>query len=173
MLNIINNLAPFFEDCYRKISVREYARLIKVSPPTASKILKGYRKQGLLNSEEELRHLFFSANIENKDFIDLSRVYWREKLREFTTELQKKLVDPSIVLFGSLAKAEAKKDSDIDIAVFAPDKKEMNVKPYEERLKRKISMYWFTSVYDTLHNKPLMNNIINGYVLLGRLRLKE
>ena len=35
MLNIINNLRPFIEDCYRRISVREYSRLLKVSPPTA------------------------------------------------------------------------------------------------------------------------------------------
>ncbi len=29
MLNILNNLEPFIEDCYRRFSVREYAKLIK------------------------------------------------------------------------------------------------------------------------------------------------
>lgn len=172
MLNIINDLAPFFEDCYRRISVREYAKVIKISPPTASKILKSYSKMGLLNKEEERRYLFFNTNIENKDFIDLSRIYWREKLNDCTSELQRKLVNPSIVLFGSLSKAEARKDSDIDLAIFSPDKKAIDIKPYEEKLKRKISVYWFKSVDPTFSDKPLMNNIINGYVLVGKLRLK-
>ena len=54
MLEIINNLAPFFEDCYRRISVREYSKIIKVSPPTASKILMEYYKEGLLKRQEEI-----------------------------------------------------------------------------------------------------------------------
>jgi len=46
MLNIINSLMPFFEDCYRRINVREYSRLRKSSPPTASKILFELNKEG-------------------------------------------------------------------------------------------------------------------------------
>lgn len=48
MLDIINNLKPFFEDCYRRINVREYSRLMKISPPTASKLLSKYHKLNLL-----------------------------------------------------------------------------------------------------------------------------
>ena len=53
MLNIINNLKPFFEDCYGRINVREYARIIKISPPTASKILLELNKEGLLLMEND------------------------------------------------------------------------------------------------------------------------
>ena len=48
MLKIFNELKPFFEDVYREISVREYAKLTKVSPPTASTILKKYEKDNNL-----------------------------------------------------------------------------------------------------------------------------
>ena len=48
MLNIINNLKPFIEDSYRRINVREYSRLMKISPPTASKTLFELSKEGLL-----------------------------------------------------------------------------------------------------------------------------
>ena len=52
MLNIINDLDCFFEDCYRRVNVREYARIKGISPPTASKILTNYQKEGLLFKEE-------------------------------------------------------------------------------------------------------------------------
>src|SRR3989338_4959978 len=74
MLKIFNNLKPFFEDCYRRYSVREYARSFKISPPTASKILKKFNKEGLLKVTKENNYLFFWANKENKVFITLSRI---------------------------------------------------------------------------------------------------
>lgn len=170
MLTIINNLRPFFEDCYRRISVREYARLVQVSPPTASKTLKAYHQQNLLEKIEENGRLLFNANIFNKDFIDLSKIYWRKTLEDLGIELRKKLINPCIVLFGSLSKAETKPDSDVDLAVFSPEQKLINLLPFEKRLKRKVSLYWFKSI--DRRNQFLMNNIINGYVLQGRLRLK-
>ena len=53
MLKIINNLKPFFEDCYRRINIREYSRLMKISPPTASKLLYKFNKEGLLLIEKD------------------------------------------------------------------------------------------------------------------------
>src|SRR3989338_2145763 len=171
MLKIINNLKPFFEDCYRFINVREYSRLRKISPPTASKILKEYCKLGFLEQEKDRNYHFFKANISSRDFIDLSRIYWRKKLESLQTELQKKLMSPSAALFGSLSKAEAKLNSDMDIAIFSVERKEINLKPYEEKLNRKISLYLFKSI-ESGDNPFLINNIINGYVLFGNLRLK-
>jgi len=53
MLKIINNLKPFIEDNYREINVREYARLNKISPPTASKLLNYYKTQEILRKKED------------------------------------------------------------------------------------------------------------------------
>lgn len=170
MLNLINNLEPFFEDCYKQIGVREYAKLAKISPPTASKLLKSYDKQGILISHTERRYLLFQANKENKDFIDLTRLYWRKKLAQIIDEMQKKLANPTAILFGSLAKAENKQDSDVDIAIFAPDKKTVNTEPCEAKLGREISIQFFKSLND-IKNKNLLNNILNGYVLFGRIEL--
>jgi DNA-binding transcriptional regulator YhcF (GntR family) len=119
MLNIINNLHPFFEDCYRRIGVREYAKIIKVSPPTASSILHSLEKEGILLKEKDRNYLFFYANKENRQFIDLSRIYWHEKLDKLILYLDKLLINPSLILFGSLSKAEVKGSSDIDIVIIA------------------------------------------------------
>jgi predicted nucleotidyltransferase len=169
MLNIINNLKPFIEDCYRRISVREYSRLMKISPPTASKILFELNKEGLLLIEKDRNYIFYYANKNNKIFVDLSRIYWNLKLNNLVDFFYKNLTNPTIILFGSISKAETKNDSDIDICIIG-HKKKLDIKDFENNLKRKIQLFFFISI-DDIKNKELANNIINGYILEGRLRL--
>ena len=167
MLKIINDLKPFFEDCYRRINVREYAKIIGVSPPTASKLLNFYNSRNLLLRTTYKNNILFFANKDNRDFIDLSRIYWRNELENLLSYLEKKLVDPAIILFGSLSKAEVKHDSDIDLAVFA-QKKNLTILSFEKSLKRKVQIFWFDS-FQVMKNKELSNSILNGYILTGRL----
>ena len=169
MLNIINDLKPFFEDCYRRINVREYSRIIKVSPPTASKLLSKYTKIKLLISYKDKNYIFYYSNINSKDFIELSRIYWRNKLLELLDHLNKRLLNPTIILFGSLAKAETKIDSDIDLCILS-HKKELNLSSFEKKFKRKFAIFFFKSINE-IDNPELKNNIINGYVLNGRIKL--
>jgi predicted nucleotidyltransferase len=169
MLEIINNLKPFFEDCYRKISVREYAKLIGISPPTASIILSEYLKEGLLKKEVYRRYHLFYANKESEIFINISKIYWSIKLRELLENINKNLLNSTIILFGSLSKAEVKEDSDIDIAIISR-KKELNLKDFEKKLGRKVQLFWFNSL-EEIKDDELRKSIINGYVLRGRLSL--
>ncbi|MDP3027556.1 MAG: nucleotidyltransferase domain-containing protein [Nanoarchaeota archaeon] len=169
MLNIINNLRPFIEDCYRRINIREYSRLMKISPPTASKILSEFNKERLLLIEKDRNYIFYYANKNNKIFVDLSRIYWNLKLNNLVGFLNKNLTNPTIILFGSLSKAETKNDSDIDICIIG-HKKELDIKNFEDKLERKMQLFFFSSIED-IKNKELANNIINGYILEGRLRL--
>ena len=169
MLNIINSLKPFFEDCYRRINVREYSRLRKSSPPTASKILFELNKEGLLLIEKDRNYIFYYANKNNKIFVNLSRIYWNLRLDNLVDFLNKKLTNPAIILFGSLSKAETKNDSDIDIGIIG-HKKELDIKNFENNLRRKIQLFFFSSIED-IKNKELATNIINGYVLKGRFKL--
>src|SRR3989338_7078368 len=98
MLKIFNDLAFFFEDCYRRISVREYAKIMKISPPTASKMLFELKKENILLSEEDKNYIFFYANKESKLFVDISRIYWSMKLKELVDFLNKNLTNPTIIL---------------------------------------------------------------------------
>jgi Mn-dependent DtxR family transcriptional regulator len=111
MLKIFNDLSPFFKDNYERIHIREYARIRKISPPTASKRLNQLNKQGLLNKEEERNIIFYYANKDSKEFIDLSRIYWRQQLTKkgLIKHLTKELINPLIILFGSFSKVEIKK----------------------------------------------------------------
>ncbi len=168
MLEIINNLQPFFKDCYRRINVREYARLMKISPPTASKLLQSYVIEGLLKRNQDKLYIYYSANAANKTFIDLSRIYWQESLQQkgLLEYIAKEYKLAVIILFGSLAKAEVTQDSDIDIAIFSPSKHKIDVSNFEKKLKRKIQLLIYSSPDET-KNKELLKNIYSGYILKG------
>jgi len=168
MLNIINALKPFFEDNYRRINVREYARLQKISPPTASKLLEKFHKEGLLTKEKEKQYIYYFSNKDSMDFFDLSRMYWRTVLEKtgVIQLLEREFPGSLIILFGSLSKAEAKIDSDIDIAIFAPSKKEINAEKFKKELGRELQIFIFAAK-ESVKNKELLNNILNGYRVGG------
>lgn len=168
MLKIVDNLKPFFENNYRRINVREYARLQNISPPTASKLLEGFYREGFLKKEPEKNYIYYFANKESHLFIDISRIFWKLELEKagLIEFFEKNLLNPVIILFGSLSKAEAKLDSDVDIAVFTATKKELNLKDFEKKLKRGIQLFMFHKRED-VKNKALLNNMLNGYNLIG------
>ena len=178
MLNIINNLKPFFEDCYLELGVREYSRIVGVSPPTASKLLKGFVDEELLKMRSERGYLLFRANRESEILRDLSKVYWRGRLKSlgFIEFLNSEYNYPVIVLFGSLSKLEVHKDSDFDLVVFFGEGKErkkgkreeLNLDKFEKKLGRKIQLFKFNSLKDV--GEDLKRNILNGYIIQGELK---
>jgi predicted nucleotidyltransferase len=165
MLKIINDLSPFFIDNYERIHVRDYAKIRKISPPTASKLLEILKENKLLKKEIDRRYYFFHANIDSLDFKDLQRIYYRKKLENLIRNIETNTINPLIFLFGSLSKTEAKKDSDVDIAIFTPTIKKINCEKYEKEIKRKIQLFQFRDLKEV--PLELKNNILNGYKLRG------
>jgi predicted nucleotidyltransferase len=159
VLKIFNELAPFFEDCYRQISVREYAKLTKVSPPTASTTLKRYEKEGLLLLEKKGIYYYFRANRTDL-FVDFARIYWKLKLRPFVSYILPQAKYGTIVLFGSTSKGENTFESDLDVYVDVP-KKEINISVYEGKLRRRIELHFA----EESRNENLMRNIEKGIFL--------
>ena len=168
MLEILNNLKPFFEDCYREIGIREYARAANVSPPTASKILNNLESEGLLKKREDRNYILFRANRHDNVLKDLSRIYWRITLDKIFDSINLEFHNPSIILFGSLAKLESKRDSDIDIVILTKINKKINLEEYEKVLNRKVHLFIIKNL-DNI-SEELRNNIINGYVAYGELK---
>jgi len=167
MLKEINSLGVFFEDCYREISVREYAREMKISPPTASKTLKAFAKEGLLLSREDRGFILFRTNRESKIMELLSLIYWQTKLKELFDFLEEEFFSDAIILFGSLSKLEVREESDIDLAVITKHKKELKLDTFEKKYKRKIQLFVYPSL-DKI-NKGLRLNISKGHLARGFL----
>lgn len=167
MLKIFNDLKHFFEDNYRRIHVRKYAKLQKISPPTASKLLEKYFKKEILKKEEEKGYYLFFANKENKLFIELQRAYYLKKFEDLIKFIEKEVLNPVIILFGSFAKAEITKQSDIDLAIFTSSKKKIDFSKFESKFNREIQVFIFKNREQAKKNPELLNNILNGFKIGG------
>ncbi len=166
MLNIFNELKPFMEDNYRKIGVREYSRLIDISPPTASRMLSNYRKEGILDMRKNRNVTEYFAKRDSEIFREIMIIYWMKKLEDVIAYMRKELVFPIVILFGSVTKAEFKGDSDIDIAIFSPSEKNIKLTKFEKSIGRKIQIFRYEKRSE-VEPKELLNNILNGRIIEG------
>ncbi|MFC1722972.1 nucleotidyltransferase domain-containing protein [Nanoarchaeota archaeon] len=160
MLKFLNSLSPFIEDNYQELGVREYARIVGVSPPTASKILSRYEVEGLLISRKDRKYIFYRANRESMQLLDLTKVYWRTKAKQLVEFLKEEFVHANITLFGSLTKLETKNESDIDLYVDARGKS-IDLGKFERKMKRKIQLQF----KNAMSNRNLKRNVDRGVVL--------
>lgn len=160
MLKIFNELKPFLEDCYREISVRQYASMIRISPPTASKTLKDFEKNGLLLSENKGIYIYFRANRENFVFREILKSYWYIVLNPLTENLHETIAFKRIILFGSLVKAENNLKSDVDLYLES-EPKNIDTKEIEKKLNRKVQLHFLNS----MKNENLKKNIEQGIII--------
>jgi predicted nucleotidyltransferase len=166
-------LEYFFEEPEREFHVRELAKLLKKSPTTISNHLNQLKMEKILTSERRLNHLLFKANSTSHQFKDSKLFYNIKKIREsgILVYLDEQLNNPqAIVLFGSFAKSENIKRSDIDLFIVTTVKKEMNLKEFEKKLGHEIQLFLHSNEeIEKMKQKkePLLNSIINGFVLEG------
>ena len=142
-------------------------------PETISKYLNELKKDGILTSERKLNHLLFKANSTSFQFKDLKLFHNIRKIKEsgLLDYLNEELNHPpTIILFGSFAKSENIKKSDIDLFIITSTKKEINLKEFEKKLGHEIQLFLHsTKEIEEMKQKkePLLNSIINGIVLEG------
>ena len=170
----MNNLLEYMlREPEREFHVRELARLSKRSPTTVSKVLKKYKKEGLITLAKKLNHLIAKANPENPAYKQAKLSYNIKNIKK--TGLIDYLIEEynhpeAIILFGSFAKAENIPKSDIDLAVITPLKKEINLEKFEKTLNHSIHLFKFSrQEVEKMKksNKELLNNLINGIIFSG------
>jgi len=167
------NLSVFLEDPQREVAVREFARICHVAPATASAHLHRLAKEGILQKRQERNLSLFRGNEgdaaykRTKIFENFRRIQNSGLLDTINAQLQHPL---AVFLFGSYAKAENRKGSDIDLFVLTRTKKTLDLKKFEGLLGSPIQLFVYTpiEVEDIKKTNPhLINNIINGIRLSG------
>jgi len=127
-------------------------------------------KEGLIIKEKSKPYSVFKANRENEIFkiLKVFNLILRIKKCGLLDYIWDNTFPNVIILFGSCAKGEDIETSDIDLFIEAKEKK-LDLNRYEKALKRKISLF-FKEEFSKLP-KELKNNIINGLVLKGYLKV--
>ena len=172
----LNTLVPFLDEPNRRYYLREYAKVLGISPATAMKYLDALVKAGLLVRKDGKLYSVFQGNLDSllfrqhKVFFTIKKVI-ESGLPDF---LDKELAFPTVVMFGSCAKGEDIKGSDLDLFVLTNTAKELDLKVFEKKLKRSIQLFVKSDKEfkeSTLNSPELVNNFINGIKLSGFLKV--
>lgn len=154
-----------------RLSQREIAKLLKVSPTAVANSIKKLRDTDLVRVEKTKTINFVSFNRDERRAIELKRA---ENLKSIyisglSDYLERELAGGTIILFGSYSLGEDTNGSDIDIAVVERKDKMLHPEEYEKILNRKINVNFYSSWKDV--NRHLRNNILNGILLHGSVEL--
>ena len=157
----------------KKWHFEEIAREAKVTRAVANKWLKRYCNEGLLKRiKEKGKFPYFTAGSNNLAYQSKKKIYALEQLYQsgliyHLSMLQKA---KTIIIFGSFAKGDWYKDSDIDLFIYGiPEGMEKH--KYELKLKRHIEMHIFERKEDINEVKTgLIMNVINGYLIKGKVQ---
>lgn len=119
-------LRHFFDNPSERFYLRELARLLQISPMTVKRALDALLEDKLIVREEEKNQILYRANVENQAFrfakISYNLAWLKERgVGEYI--LEKLPGVSSIVLYGSFAKGENDKQSDLDILTISLAKK--------------------------------------------------
>jgi len=160
-------LRLFFQEPNRNFGIREIAKITKIPKTSTARYIRELLKDNLIKKTKGA----YIGNDTNFFFKLYKKAYFLEELyRSGLIEfLEEKLYPKCIILFGSFAKGEYVKNSDIDIFVQAKEKA-INLTKFEKRIKHKINLF-FEDKFDKLSNE-LFNNIINGIKIQGYIKLK-
>lgn len=168
-------LKNFFENPDREFQIRELSRIVGINHTTVRQYLNKLVKEGVLKKTES-RNFAFYGIFPSRKYLNLKLYYNLEKLWNsgLIEEISSKFELPTIVLFGSFAQADDRRDSDIDLCIISNIKIELDLKKYEKKLNRNISLHIFNKKeWDNAKKKNpnLVNSICNGIVLSGELEV--
>ena len=156
-----------------KMSQRQIAKILKVSPTAVAKSIKDLEKYDLIKIEKDkrLKLTYIELNRDSEKSISFKRV---ENLKmiyesELDVYLEGNFPGAAIILFGSFSRGDDRVESDIDIAIVGIKRKDLNLENFEKLLERKIIINFYSSFHEI--EKHLRNNIFNGIILTGGVEL--
>lgn len=131
-------LEIFLNNPFKEIHLREISRLSKSSLANVDNSMRLFVRNGMFKRNDISHLTFFKPNLENEDLIKVFELLELERRKVFYSKnkniarLLKKYTDAVInlsnkriqlvILFGSVARGDWAKGSDIDIMAVVPDK---------------------------------------------------
>ena len=159
----------FFENPTKKFHIREIARMLKLSKTSVALHVANLLKKRIILSRKNIFREYY-ANENSKQYRFYKRIDSLERIFESgLIEALESLNPTCIILFGSFAKAEYDKNSDIDIFM-QTNKQDIDLTNFEKKLKHKINILFEPDINKL--SRELLNNIINGVKLGGYLKIK-
>jgi len=166
-------LKLFIENPHNSYYLRESARLLKMDPMTVKRAFTLFVADEIVLKTEEKNQILYKANIDSPAFRYLKISYnlsWLQKkgVPEFLKTHMNTVT--SILLFGSYAKGENDRESDVDILTISLSKN-TPVTELSKLLKRDVNLINFTPAQWSQQSKTnkafYLDVILDGIVLYG------
>ncbi len=161
----------FFINPTSKLRVREIERTLKLPLPSVIRYCKELEYEGILAIEKTGNVNFYTANRNEAYLLEKKlfniKILYESGLIEY---LKQELSNPVVVLFGSYAKGEDTEESDIDLYIETPAKKQVHLEKFKKILKREIQIFPHRNIKE-ITNHHLANNIINGITVNSYLEV--
>lgn len=163
-------LQEFFDFPLKDFYMREISRRTKITNPSVINHLASLVKEGLIIKEKKGIYPTYRADRDDELFklYKRSDIILKIKQSGLCDYIYDSCHPDVIILFGSSSNGEDVEGSDVDLFVQAPEKK-LNLSEYEKKLNRRVSLF-FEENFSRL-SKELKNNIINGIILKGYLKV--
>jgi len=161
-------LEVFMANPSKEIHLREVARLSKSSLTNVDNSLRLFVKEGMFEKREVSNMTFFLPNLENGTLLKMFEVIELQRREDFyrknkkIARLLKKytqtIIDlsngriQSVILFGSVARGEWTKDSDIDILAIVAEKENDIIPILREAKKNTETLLEINSITTTRNN---------------------
>jgi len=165
-------LAVFLEEPYREFYLREVASHARVSVSTVKAYLDSFVHDEFLLRSKRANLALFKANIENAVFRHFKMAYFLRRVGPLIKHLRQNYENSSIILYGSCARGEDDKDSDIDLLIVGRAER-VELTNFERRFNRKITLLAFS--YQDWEEKAKQDEafyesiIADGLVVQGSL----
>mgnify|MGYP001566098134 FL=1 len=157
----------------RQWHFNEIVKESKVTRAVANKWLKRYMKDGLIKrAKEKGKFPYFTCGIDNPAYVSKKKLMALEQIYKsgFAEHLISLKQAKSVVLFGSFARGDWHRGSDIDIFIYG-DKNGLDKSKYELKLKRQIEVHSFETKKEIRQVKTgLLKNVLNGYAIKGQMQ---
>ena len=189
--NTYRILQVFFDSPRKVFHLRQISRETGISLPSVVNHVKKLEKEGFVTTVREGSYNFYHANRDNERYKLYKKMDLMLRLNEsgLIEYIVSKYVPVVIVLFGSGSRGEDTLSSDIDLFVAAREEKisrfdsgknlkrkidsviekKLSLNTFEKKLKTKINPFFEEKVENL--SKELLNNVANGIVLYGYLKV--
>ncbi|MFT4313378.1 MAG: nucleotidyltransferase family protein [Candidatus Woesearchaeota archaeon] len=170
--NLWNVATVFFTEPETPFELMTISKKIQLAHTSVKKHLHTLIELQIIKTQKSQlgnkNNIVYTAKKRHPNYIHYKKIHninalYKSRIIDYLTE---KCQPNSIVLFGSYAKGEDTKTSDIDLFVESQEEK-LKLEDFEQILHRKIQIH-FKSYFQAFPPE-LKNNILNGIVLAGYL----
>ncbi len=165
-------LQLFFENPTKEWHFEEILREAKITRSKADRWLKEFIKEELIKRKKEKQKMpYYISNYDSSAYKNKKKIFALSRLYEsgFLNHLASLKKAETIIIFGSFARSDWHKNSDVDIFIYG-DPEGLKIVDYELKLHREIQLFICQTKKElTKLGIGLIKNIIKGNIIKGNI----